>query len=252
MKKIALVLCIAAAMFSCGLARAMKKDFLSLQKEYPRVRKAFADKSGFIDKTLAAKKISAENLNILIIAYKAEAELEVYAKNSDEDVYKSIAVYAIVSSSGKLGPKRRQGDMQVPEGFYSIDRFNPASSFYLSLGINYPNKSDKKKSSALNLGGDIFIHGSNVTIGCIPVTDDKIKEIYVLSAYAKNAGQSEIPVYIFPFKMSDANMEKYKALYLKEPKLISFWENLKTGYDKFTQTARELKFSIDASGTYIF
>lgn len=87
--------------------------------------------------------------------------------------------------------------MQVPECFYNIEIFNPASSYYLSLGINYPNLSDKIKGEKSKLGGDIFIHGSTVTIGCILITDDKIKEVYIYSIYAKENGQNKIP---FPFK----------------------------------------------------
>jgi murein L,D-transpeptidase YafK len=252
MRKISAAVCFIMIISNYVAAAETGKDFLSSQKEYPRVRKAFADKNVYVNKTLAFHNVLAEKADVLIIAFKAEAKLEVYAKNKEEDAYKKISVYDIAASSGKLGPKRRQGDMQVPEGFYRIDRFNPSSAFYLSLGINYPNKSDRKKSSAPDLGGDIFIHGSNATIGCIPITDDKIKEIYVLAVYAKNGGQTEIPVYIFPFEMTGQNMKKYAARYSKEPALVSFWENLKTGYDEFQSKKRALKISVDAKGNYVF
>lgn len=143
-----------------------------------------------------------------------------------------------------------EGDLQVPEGFYYIDRFNPASSYYLSLGINYPNESDKKKSDKPRLGGDIFIHGSTVTIGCMPMTDDKIKEIYLYAVYAKDNGQNKIPVYIFPFRMNDANFNHYKEQYSKT--LINFWNNLKEGHDLFQNTKKELKIKVDSEGNYIF
>jgi murein L,D-transpeptidase YafK len=252
MKKIILISGILTGLLNYGGAREIKKDFLSAQKEYPRVRKAFADKGGAADKVLEAEKIDKNSLNILIAAYKAEAKLELYAKSKSAASYKKIAVYDIKSSSGRLGPKRKRGDLQVPEGFYHIDRFNPSSKFYLSLGINYPNASDKKKSAASDLGGDIFIHGSDVTIGCIPVSDDKIKEIYVYAVYAKNSGQSKIPVYIFPFEMTDKNAGIYGKRYGGSPGLLSFWENLKTGYDKFAENAQELKISTDNNGDYLF
>ncbi|MCP4750868.1 MAG: hypothetical protein GY866_08245 [Proteobacteria bacterium] len=73
--------------------------------------------------------------------------------------------YPFSDYSGMLGPKRRQGDEQIPEGFYFIDRFNHRSAFYLSMGLDYPNDSDRRLSSFKYLGGDIFIHGSDVTIG---------------------------------------------------------------------------------------
>lgn len=143
-----------------------------------------------------------------------------------------------------------EGDLQVPEGFYYIDRFNPASSYYLSLGINYPNESDKKKSNASRLGGDIFIHGANVTIGCMPMTDDKIKEIYLYAVYAKDNGQNKIPVYIFPFQMTDRNFYYYKKYYNES--LINFWDNIKKGYDIFQNSKKELNIKIDSNGNYVF
>src|SRR5690606_11025729 len=95
-----------------------------------------------------------------------------------------VKTYPVCSSSGLPGPKRKKGDRQTPEGFYHIDRFNPQSAFHLSLGINYPNSSDKILGHS-DPGGDIFIHGSCVTIGCVPLTDDLIKEVYVLAVEAK-------------------------------------------------------------------
>jgi murein L,D-transpeptidase YafK len=151
-----------------------------------------------------------------------------------------------------LGPKRRNGDRQVPEGFYHIDRFNPFSNFYLSLGINYPNPSDRKKSRAQRLGGDIFIHGSCVTIGCLPMTDDKIREIYLYAVHARNNGQTNIPVYIFPFRMTEGNFETYKQKYRQNQELIAFWTNLKTGFDKFERTKEALHISVNKDGNYDF
>ena len=229
-----------------------QQDFLSQQKKYARVRTAFSEKEQSIAENLRKNGLTSDDVHILITAYKAEKKLEIYAKKKNETDYKLIAVYDVCSSSGKLGPKRKQGDNQVPEGFYNIDRFNPASNFYLSLGINYPNQSDKKKSNASNLGGDIFIHGACVTIGCLPMTDDKIKEIYLYAVFARNNGQSNIPVYIFPFRMTDANFQAYEKRYVQHQTLIDFWTNLKTGYDKFILHKKELKETVDKAGNYLF
>ncbi len=167
------------------LSFTIQTDFLTEQKKFERVRTAIKDKQDFVEKKLKENQISLENLNLLLIAYKDNDMLDVYAKTKQETTYKEIHSYQICSRSGKLGPKRKQGDGQVPEGFYHIERFNPTSNFYLSLGLNYPNLSDKRKSNEINLGGDIFIHGSCVTIGCLPMTDNFIKEIYLLAVYAK-------------------------------------------------------------------
>jgi murein L,D-transpeptidase YafK len=225
-------------------------DFLNEQKKFERVKDAFNQKSKKITSKLETFGIRLENLNILIVAYKADRQLDIFAKNEIDRTYKHIQTYDICSSSGVLGPKRKEGDEQVPEGFYVINRFNPTSKFYLSLGINYPNQSDKKKSKHSKLGGDIFIHGSCVTIGCIPMTDDKIKEIYIYAIQSRQNGQVEIPVYIFPFKMTNINFAKYKSIYQNDRELIDFWTNLKLGYDKFDQDKVKLDIHIDKNGNY--
>ena len=228
-----------------------QSSFLNEQKRYSRVRTAILEKEEIIIDRLTKKNINIDEVNILIIAYKSESEIEIFIKRRTEQLYKKLTTYSVCSKSGKLGPKRKQGDYQVPEGFYFIDRFNPSSNFYLSLGINYPNLSDRRKSNAKNLGGDIFIHGSCVTIGCLPMTDDKIKEIYLYAINAKNNGQEKIPVYIFPFKMTEQKFKEYKSKYSGETELIDFWTNIKLGYDKFMKEKKELNISVDKTGNYI-
>lgn len=228
-----------------------QSDFLTEQKRYNRVRTAINEKGKIIINKLKENNIGLSELNILILAFKSESEVEIFVKRKTENTYKKLATYKVCSKSGQLGPKRKQGDYQVPEGFYYIDRFNPASSFYLSLGINYPNQSDKIKSNARNLGGDIFIHGNCVTIGCLPITDDKIKEIYLYAINAKNNGQKRIPVYIFPYRMTEQQFEDYQKQYSSKTELIDFWTNLKLGYDKFVKEKKELNVSVNKTGDYI-
>ena len=234
------------------LSFTIQTDFLTEQKKYERVRTAIKEKQGLIEKKLKDNLISIDNLNLLIVAYKDNDLVDIYAKTTKVGTYKKILSYDVCSRSGQLGPKRQQGDGQVPEGFYHIDRFNPSSSFYLSLGLNYPNLADKRKSKASNLGGDIFIHGSCVTIGCLPMTDNFIKEIYLLAVYARNNGQNKIPVYVFPFKMTDQNMTTYRAKYKDNKELISFWDNLKIGYDKFVKDSKELNIKVTENGDYTY
>lgn len=229
-----------------------QSDFLTNQKRYKRVRTAINEKENIVIDKLGENEIKINEFNILILAFKAEGELQIFAKKNTEKSYIKLETYKICSKSGNLGPKRKQGDYQVPEGFYFIDRFNPASSYYLSLGLNYPNQFDKKKSNAKNLGGDIFIHGECVTIGCLPMTNDKIKEIYLYAINAKNNGQKKIPVYIFPFKMTDQKFCEYSNKYSSENELIDFWTNIKKGYDKFNKDKKELIMSSTKEGNYNF
>jgi murein L,D-transpeptidase YafK len=243
-------LCIIAIALT-GLAFALPSDFLSDQKKNPRVALAYSEKESILASRLKEMKLSLDDIHIILIAFKNEKELDLFVKGKAETKYKKLTTYDICRTSGELGPKRVQGDMQIPEGFYEIDKFNPASTYYLSLGINYPNSSDKIISKRKNLGGDIYIHGECVTIGCIPMTNDKIKEIYVFALQARQNGQKNIPVYIFPFRFTESNTAKFKEEYKFNKVLLDFWDNLKAGYDKFYKNFEELKVRVNkGSGKY--
>ncbi len=224
-------------------------DFKSDQKKHSRVKEAYTQKEAKVKSYVKAAGLDYASVQLHIRAFKEERELQIWGKDKNHTKYKLIHTYRFCRLSGKLGPKRKRGDGQVPEGLYYIDRFNPWSNFHLSLGINYPNQSDRKKSPHKDLGGDIFIHGNCVTIGCIPITDDKIKELYILCVEAKNNGQQKIPVHIFPFKM---DMELLIAWNSKsETKLINFWMKLKEIYDQFEATKEDISYSINGDGDYV-
>jgi murein L,D-transpeptidase YafK len=136
--------------------------------------------------------------------------------------------YPLAATSGTLGPKRRAGDGQVPEGFYTIDRFNPQSAFHLSLGLDYPTADDILATGLADPGGDIFLHGSNVTAGCLPLTDAGIEEIYLLAVAARAAGQASISVHIFPFPLVESELRQRQA-----SPYAAFWRGLAPGYAYF-------------------
>ena len=234
------------------LAATLQSDFLTDQKRYKRVRIAIEQKNESLKSQLKKKGLTLGDFHLLLVVYKESDELELYVKQKTSEEFELLKTYEICAKSGNLGPKRKQGDLQVPEGFYYIDRFNPYSNFYLSLGINYPNASDRIMSNASNLGGDIFIHGDCVTIGCLPMTTDKIKEIYMYAVYARNNGQNKIPVYIFPFRMNKGNNELYFTKYIKNQRLINFWMNLKEGYELFSKNKEQLEYSVGKNGSYLF
>ncbi len=220
----------------------MDNDF----SPYPRVREAYGEKVNLIKQLLADKNIDTASINIFIRAFKTEKILEIWAKNTLKEKYQLVTTYGICKKSGDLGSKRKEGDYQVPEGFYHIDRFNPKSTYHLSLGINYPNASDKILSDKDAPGSDIFIHGQCVTVGCLPMTDDKIKEIYLFAEFAKRSGQNKIPVHIFPFKMTDENILNGESQY------HDFWKNLKGGYDYFENNYKILNVQVDNEGKYLW
>lgn len=133
---------------------------------------------------------------IILTAFKEEQTLQVYAK--DNNGIKIIKEYPFTAFSGKLGPKLKEGDRQIPEGIYKVEYLNPNSSYYLSIKVSYPNEFDKSKTELTNmadLGGDIFIHGKAATIGCIPIGDEAIEELFLLTQKAIN---NNIKVIISP------------------------------------------------------
>ncbi len=219
--------------------------------KYSRVRDAYNEKKSYLSDLLATKNINSFDINIIIIGYKEQKELVIWAKDKNSATYDSLTSYKFCYLSGKLGPKRKYGDYQVPEGFYYISLFNPMSNYELSLKVSYPNKSDLILAESGNAGNDIYIHGGCATIGCIPITDDKIKELYLLASFAKESGQNKIPVYLFPTRLSSKKLDQLKTNteFLKN---IKFWENLKQGYDIFVLNNKELNYYINTEGEYVF
>lgn len=244
--------CIIIIIISSLFGFTIYQDFVSEQKKYKKVRTAYEEKESYLTTKLKEKKLSLQNLNILMVAYKEEGELEMYVKSKADKSYQKFLTYAICSKSGELGSKNKEGDYQVPEGFYYINHFNPMSSYFLSLGISYPNQADKTRNptrATKDLGGAIYLHGACATIGCIPITDEYIKEVYVLAVQARANGQTTIPIYIFPFRFTKENKERF---YQENKNLVGFWDNLKIGYEKFEKSKQNLSFQIDAKGNYIF
>jgi len=250
MKRLALVVSISLATLLWPHPAA--RSFLDEQLAYPRVKPASAEKDGAWRNLFAEKRLHYPPRKLLLIAYKRDAALEVWAADQASKPHTLLKTFRICATSGELGPKRRYGDGQVPEGFYVIDQFNPHSNYHLSLHVSYPNASDRILGSRTNPGGDIFVHGNCVTIGCIPVTDDGIKEVYWLAALARQAGEEQIPIWIFPTRLSD---EGYRALaqrHRNEPELVAFWRNLKQGYDLFAEDHRAPAITIVPDGRYQF
>lgn len=223
------------------------QTFKATQQKAARVKSAYSEKWEDLKSDLKKKGIK-ENFELFMRVFKEDKVVEVWLKSTGEKEFKLFKTYAICASSGELGPKRKQGDGQVPEGFYSIAVFNPYSSYHLSLGLNYPNASDRIIGTG-NLGGDIMIHGSCVTIGCMPLTDTYIKEVYILCVEARNNGQQTIPVHVFPTKMNEKGMA---FLTETNSKHLDFWKNLQTGYDYFEQKKQLPKVSVDKTGKYVF
>ncbi len=135
--------------------------------------------------------------DISLVSLKQERRLELWAKKDGRWVH--VVDYPILGASGHSGPKLRQGDRQVPEGIYQVTQLNPNSNYHLSMRINYPNRQDHQyaqRDNRGNLGGDIFIHGTSYSIGCIAVGDPAIQDLYVLTAAV---GMKHVNVIIAPY-----------------------------------------------------
>jgi len=135
---------------------------------------------------------------VALIALKDERQLELWATDNENSTWMRVHSYTITAASGKPGPKRHEGDMQVPEGHYRIIGLNPNSSYHLSMKLDYPSAFDQQKAREENrsdLGGDIFIHGKAVSSGCIAVGDEAIEELFTLVA---RIGKANVKVLIAP------------------------------------------------------
>lgn len=163
---------------------------------------------------------------MFIRIFKRSSELEVWIKKGGGR-FELFKTYIICRYSGDLGPKLRQGDKQAPEGFYAVryDRMNPWSKNHLSFNLGYPNAYDRAHDRS---GSALMVHGGCRSIGCYAVTDYYMDEIYTLADAALAKGQTEIPVHVFPFRLTSTNL----ALYRSSP-WYEFWVNLKQGYDLF-------------------
>jgi murein L,D-transpeptidase YafK len=239
----------AAAAFSQGPSAS----FVDYQRTLPRASDALKKKEDTLQKQFEAKGLVWPAKIIYIRSFKYDGQLEVWVKNDRKEAFKLFKTYKVCAMAGTLGPKRMAGDYQVPEGFYYINEFNPNSNYHLSLGLNYPNQSDRILSDSLRPGGDIYIHGSCVTVGCIPMTDEMIDEIYIIAAYAKAAGEDYIPVHIYPVRYNIKKSADYLAYLSKSDKqLKSFAEKLENVYDHFELTHQLPVIMTDNTGDYVF
>lgn len=133
-----------------------------------------------------------------ILAFKKEQILEVVVRKNENESWELLKMYPFTAFSGKIGPKLKNGDKQITEGIYQMEYLNPNSKYHLSIKVNYPNAFDEEKAKQdgrTDLGGDIMIHGKSVTIGCIPVGDKNIEEIFILATKTKN---KHFPIIIAP------------------------------------------------------
>ncbi|MEO1515903.1 MAG: L,D-transpeptidase family protein [Bacteroidota bacterium] len=239
MKQFFLILSFALLLGQCRDTATQEGDRLQLAQE---------EKLEFLQQLLQERGIKPMELQLFLRAFKREQELEVWGKNASDTSHQLLLTYSFCKNSGQLGPKRREGDLQIPEGFYRVDRFNARSKFHLSLGLNYPNASDQKRSDPQRPGSDIFIHGGCASVGCISITDDKIKELYVLADLVHRYDQLPIQVHIFPTHLQPAQLDD---LAVQFPEHVSFWQELQKGYLHFEKYKSIPEVGLRPDGAYL-
>jgi len=179
---------------------------------------------------------------VFVRIFKQEGQLELWLRKSNSRfaLYKT---YPICKWSGKLGPKLKEADYQSPEGFYSVSakQLHPHSNYHRAFNVGYPNAFDRQNGRT---GGLVMVHGACKSVGCFAMTDRGIEEIYAFVEAAMRAGQREVQLHIFPFRMTEQAIARetgkswlaFVGAGGNHQHWADFWRNLKEGYDIFEQT----------------
>jgi len=197
------------------------------QEDHEAASNAFQSLAGERDRRLAEKGLAAGRA-VMIRIFKAESQLELWMEKDEH--FELFARYPICTWSRRLGPKEHEGDRQAPEGLYSIglEQIHRHGRRPRSLDLGFPNTYDKANART---GSTILLHGGCSSVGCYAMTDPVMEEIYALSEKALLGGQEHIPVHVFPFRMTEPNLQAYA-----NSVWYPFWRNLKEAYDAFEAT----------------
>ena len=208
-----------------------------------RVALARRNKLAVVQKLFSDAGVKWPPKQLLLRAFKKQKVLEVWASASTRGALTRIANYGICQMSGSLGPKRREGDGQVPEGFYTLDYYKNNSDFFMAMRVSYPNRRDRKLR---HTGSAIMIHGNCVSIGCLAMSDERIQELWLLTSAARR--HNKVAVHIFP----SCGMTRAIKGAAKHPKLQTFWTNIKQGMDLFEKDRTLRRWRVGPGGEYLF
>ncbi len=253
MKNYSTRLIILAILFLTGSFNAIAQDnFNENNRKDSRLVSIFNRTEDSLSKQFQRQNLVWPPTSVYLRSFKYDRQLEVWVKDQTDGSFKLFKTYKICMQSGTMGPKRMEGDYQVPEGFYHINEFNPNSNYHLSLGINYPNASDRILSDAEKPGGAIYIHGNCVSTGCIAISDAPIEELYVLASAAKNSGQEFISVHIFPVRYNVKSSLDHLNKTIKDNEYLQkFNANIREVFDYF-ETEKDLPIiMVNRKGEYV-
>ena len=170
---------------------------------------------------------------ISLLAFKKERYIELWALDA-KDKWKYVRQYPLTAYSGKLGPKLREHDRQIPEGIYNLVSFNPFSSMHLSIMIDYPNNFDMeqaKREGRQRVGNNIFLHGKAESVGCLAIGNKAIDQLFLL---VRRVGLNDVKVVIAP---NDLRKHSPATDITSQPRWISqLYASIKTELKNYTDT----------------
>ncbi|HML41754.1 MAG TPA: murein L,D-transpeptidase family protein [Hyphomicrobium zavarzinii] len=221
---------ISAGLFALAWPLEAEREWIRVQRFWRMNLASFGmTLPGTPDLANLSERLSAHGLAvgnpIFMRIFKREFELELWMMRDGK--FLKFATYPICKWSGELGPKIKTGDRQAPEGFYAVDAkaLNPNSAWHRSFNLGFPNAYDQAHGRT---GSFLMVHGGCGSIGCYAMTNPVIDEIWRLVTAALRGGQQRFQVQVFPFRMTDGNLNRHAA-----SPLAGFWGNLKSGYDMF-------------------
>jgi hypothetical protein len=91
-----------------------------------------------------------------------------------------------------------------------------------------------------------MVHGACSSSGCYSMNDAQVSQIYAFARDAFRGGQEAFQLQAFPFRMTAANMARYR----NDPN-YDFWKMLKEGYDQFEIAHLPPKVDV-CEGRYVF
>lgn len=228
-------------------------SFLDIQKSSVKISSIFNKWEDSVRKQFEQQKLAWPPQAMYIRSFKYDKQLEVWVKGSDpKEPFRLFKTYKVCMQSGTMGPKRMQGDYQVPEGFYYINEFNPNSNYHLSLGLNYPNASDRILSDSLRPGNAIYIHGNCVSTGCIAISDAPMEELYFIASNVRAQGQEFIPVHVFPVRYNLKKSAEYLENLMRDQQALKeFNQGLRPVFDYFEAKKQLPLILVNKRGEYV-
>lgn len=221
-------------------ASAIERDRTTSGQQ--RMDAADRDKATIVKQLFAAAGVKWPPSQLLLRAFKRENRLELWAADKTTGPLTHVTTYEICYASGVIGPKRQEGDRQVPEGFYGIVWFKAKSDYHMAMQVSYPNTSDRVLGHPQHPGGEIMIHGDCVSVGCLAMSDERIEELWVIG---RAVPRTAIDVHIFPTRDMAGLVAKHAG-----SAHLPFWLNLKEGFDRFEKNHERFNVRVKRDGRY--